>query len=1281
MPGACGSAWARRSPPRTCPRAGSPASRSSRPRPCTASPRSSCALRPGSSCPTCAPRAPTPPGRPWTSSRSPTTCTSGPARPCQPAGSSAPTPRPGRSWTSSGCSSWCPADGPGCACPTCGAGPTGRPGAPCSTPACRCGGSGCSPPTSRPGRWWKPTRPPVPPRPRARSSRPAPARARTWWRSPTSAASPARTRSGSSRKRGSRSTSRSPASATTSSTRACPAAPKPPAAAPSGCPCRSSEGGGCSRPSGPSSATASTASGPSARTETSTPPAAWRSALSSRFWTARASPSASPRTRTPGVASTRRGTRGAATRTATSRTTEPRSTTSRRGAAPLSSRAVARRSSTIRPRRRVSSSTLSAVGRQLAVSGWRRATSSWARMPASGLRNSWAASATKARWRLPASSSRSSMRLSVTPSRWTSSWAAGRGRRREAPVPVISSAPWRSAPTGRRVEPTVTQVTAASSASSSGTPTSRAVCTMRMLSAMLATDTAAITVTGSPRRRAGQLITRSGASCPSRSPATDRGRRSAASASCSPESSGTAWSLPADAASTRPSPSTTWTSTDPAPATGRGVGSRSEPASAATSCARCLAEASRAASSDRSRLTASSTAPATSPPATTSAASMVSRARRLRRRHQASGVRARAPAGAATGAGPASSATGADQAVPGAAHGLERPPAERRVDLAAQVADVHLDDVGVAVVVGVPDVLEDLLLGHDLVAPAHQVLEQGELPGGEADLGGATAHLAPGRVEAEVAGLEHRRSLRGAPPQQGAEPGHQHDVGERLGEVVVGADVKALGLVVLAVLGAQHEHRHPVAKPPQALADPVAVELGQHDVEHDGVVAALGGQVQPLFAVVGDVDREPLGRADPPGFSGTVVETARLGLPALPAQGRGDASLAGLAAGSHTARVWYAGKQRARVAVSGSLSEADVIRNGRDLWTWESATNSAAHARLTEGEASEGKGGVATLPTTPEEAARQVLGAVTPTTAVRVGRAARVAGRPAYAPVLAPKDARSLVDLVERAVAGQTKVPLRLRVFAKGQESPAFAVGFTEVQFRVPDPSVFRFTPPPGAKVTELGAGAEARARAGAAGPEELARRAGATRPAAGGPAVIGESWTSVVVARGVTAASVTGPARVLLDAAEPVQGAFGRGRLLRSPLVSALLTDNGRLYLGAVTPEALTAAAAQPASAARPLTGHVTAVGTAAQPASAARPLTGHVTAVGTAAQAPASPSARTGRPAPALVTRGLTKRFRGGQVAVDGLDLVVPAGSVFGFLGPNGSGKTTTIRMVLGL
>jgi ABC-2 type transport system ATP-binding protein len=51
------------------------------------------------------------------------------------------------------------------------------------------------------------------------------------------------------------------------------------------------------------------------------------------------------------------------------------------------------------------------------------------------------------------------------------------------------------------------------------------------------------------------------------------------------------------------------------------------------------------------------------------------------------------------------------------------------------------------------------------------------------------------------------------------------------------------------------------------------------------------------------------------------------------------------------------------------------------------------------------------------------------------------------------------------------------------------------------------------------------------------------------------------------------------------------------------------------------------------------------------------------------------------AIASAGLSMRFRSGQLAVDGIDLAVPPGSVYGFLGPNGSGKTTTIRMLLGL
>lgn len=50
------------------------------------------------------------------------------------------------------------------------------------------------------------------------------------------------------------------------------------------------------------------------------------------------------------------------------------------------------------------------------------------------------------------------------------------------------------------------------------------------------------------------------------------------------------------------------------------------------------------------------------------------------------------------------------------------------------------------------------------------------------------------------------------------------------------------------------------------------------------------------------------------------------------------------------------------------------------------------------------------------------------------------------------------------------------------------------------------------------------------------------------------------------------------------------------------------------------------------------------------------------------------------AIATTGLVKSF-GTHNAVDAIDLRVPRGSIFGFLGPNGSGKTTTIRMLLGL
>src|SRR5689334_9558913 len=56
-------------------------------------------------------------------------------------------------------------------------------------------------------------------------------------------------------------------------------------------------------------------------------------------------------------------------------------------------------------------------------------------------------------------------------------------------------------------------------------------------------------------------------------------------------------------------------------------------------------------------------------------------------------------------------------------------------------------------------------------------------------------------------------------------------------------------------------------------------------------------------------------------------------------------------------------------------------------------------------------------------------------------------------------------------------------------------------------------------------------------------------------------------------------------------------------------------------------------------------------------------------------------GSPTPALRLRDLTKRYDDGTLALDSLDLEVPAGSFFGLLGPNGAGKTTLISAVCNL
>jgi outer membrane lipoprotein-sorting protein len=342
------------------------------------------------------------------------------------------------------------------------------------------------------------------------------------------------------------------------------------------------------------------------------------------------------------------------------------------------------------------------------------------------------------------------------------------------------------------------------------------------------------------------------------------------------------------------------------------------------------------------------------------------------------------------------------------------------------------------------------------------------------------------------------------------------------------------------------------------------------------------------------------GETTAPPLTGTVVETASLGLPALPSTGD-PASLPSLLTGSHTIKVWYSDPAHYRLAVPQSMTESDVIRNGRSAWVWDSSSNTVTHVALPAGAPVPP---MPSTPLTPQQAADQVLARIGPTTAVSVDSNVTVAGEAAYQLVLVPKSSSSLVGQVRIAIDAQHNVPLRVQVFAKSVASPAIQVGFTSVSFVRPAAANFAFSPPAGAKITQESAGSRSKASGKA------------SRNITNGFSVIGTGWLAVAVLPQSSLSSLTGTAPsggsglvpfsgssekaapasggpggpgipalgggtgaifgALLQSAEPVRGPWGSGRLLRTSLMSVLITSKGRILIGAVTPDVLYQAATQ---------------------------------------------------------------------------------------------------------
>ncbi|MFC5799437.1 LolA family protein [Streptomyces formicae] len=383
-----------------------------------------------------------------------------------------------------------------------------------------------------------------------------------------------------------------------------------------------------------------------------------------------------------------------------------------------------------------------------------------------------------------------------------------------------------------------------------------------------------------------------------------------------------------------------------------------------------------------------------------------------------------------------------------------------------------------------------------------------------------------------------------------------------------------------------------------------------------GVAAATIGLV-PALAASGDPDLpeitaqeliEKIAASDVQQLSGTVKITTDLGLPSFAGladslrQGAGDGGsgasaspqdkLMELASGSHKVDVAADGPDRQRVALRSGDGEYSVTHNGDDVWTYDSASNEVVHGKDEGKDDGKGEGDAheapKELPTTPKALADEALKAADETTSVTVDGTARIAGRDAYQLVIKPKQSGSTIGSIKVAVDAENGVPLKFTLLPSDGGKAAVDAGFTKVDFSKPAASTFDFTPPKGAKVTEAD-------ELEGNGHEGLDGRKGLKEPKDGkefegledfnGLEVIGEGWTSIAEltvpgGEGVKApkageGDVPPEAGQFLDAlGDEVKGDFGTGTVFKTRLVNALMTDDGKVYVGAVTKDALVKAA-----------------------------------------------------------------------------------------------------------
>ncbi|MFJ3618846.1 outer membrane lipoprotein carrier protein LolA [Streptomyces iakyrus] len=381
-----------------------------------------------------------------------------------------------------------------------------------------------------------------------------------------------------------------------------------------------------------------------------------------------------------------------------------------------------------------------------------------------------------------------------------------------------------------------------------------------------------------------------------------------------------------------------------------------------------------------------------------------------------------------------------------------------------------------------------------------------------------------------------------------------------------------------------------------------------------GVAAATIGLV-PALADSGDPDLpkitaqqliEKIAKSDVQQLSGTVKISTDLGLPDLgglesgllsgaAGQGEGGSSadptakLTELASGTHTLRVAADGPDRQKLSLLENAAEYSVIHNGKDVWGYDSKSNEVYHGTSSD---SPERGKDQQPPALPKDFAEEALKAVDDTTSVTVDGTAQVAGRDAYKLVVEPKQSGSTVGAITVAVDAETGMPLKFTLTPAGGGSAVVDAGFTKVSFARPAASTFDFTPPKGAKVTEEKDAGKAADKAWGETPRKApgkpfdlgeapkgGKDSGKGSAGPDGMRTIGEGWTAIATfdtgGEGVPSGKAGGEFGGFIDSlGDKVHGKFGSGTVFSTRLVNALVTDDGKVYAGLVTKDALVKAA-----------------------------------------------------------------------------------------------------------